>query len=262
MHIDEVGDDDAPQTSFTFHYLPDVAFSSLGSKDIQPLLDKWGFGDEMCMARFRVEENVTADDMSNMLTAFFADRQVSGILHQLCKVRVHDPKKVRVSASKILTNTVKMDFFNKFEECGAISHTGHIRGRVEEDWEGVPILNMVREAIMMEESEIYDAFSVKDRKEFLFRIFSHVVFGGASNQYEDHVEEYFKATKHIYKDLLTVRRNDSGDVEVVSQVFEVLSLGDGGTLFPKEFPTNFCYVILDPLMRQISFWYFAYKPLW
>merc|ERR1712078_486609 len=136
-----------------------------------------------------------------------------------------------------------MSFLNKFEECGAIGHSGHIRGRIEEDFEGVPILNLIREVILMEESELYDAFSEKERKEFLFRIFSHIVFGGASNQYEDHVEEYFKVTKEVYKDLLTVRRNDTGDVEVVSDVTEVLSLGDGASLFPKASPLNFCYVI-------------------
>merc|ERR1712046_461156 len=100
---------------------------------------------------------------------------------------------------------------------------------------------MGREAILMEESELYDAFSEKERKEFLFRIFSHLIFGGASNQYEDHVEEYFKVTKDVYKDLLTVRRNDVGDVEVVSTVASILSLGDGGVLYPKESLLNFCY---------------------
>merc|ERR1712070_627641 len=156
------------------------------------------------------------------------------------------------------TQVVSMSFLNKFEECGAIGHTGHIKGRIEEDFDGVPILNLIREVILMEESELYDAFSEKERKEFLFRIFSHIVFGGASNQYEDHVEEYFKVTKQLYKDLLTVRRNDSGDVEVVSQVYEALSLGQGGYLFPKDSPLNFCYVILDPIMRHITFWYFGY----
>merc|ERR1719421_1938985 len=214
------------------------------------------------MCKFRVEQNVTADDVPNMLRAFFSDNEVLRFLSHLTQLRVTDAKKVSISASKIFTNTVNMNFFNKFEDIGAISHTGHIRGRLEEDWEGVPILNLCREAIMMEESELYDAFSVKDRKEFLFRIFSHVLFGGASNQYEDHVEEYFKVTKMIYKDLLTVRRNDSGDVEVVSLVYEVVSFGEGGRLFGHENPTNFCYAILDPIMRHVSVWYFGYKPIW
>merc|ERR1719456_336776 len=137
---------------------------------------------------------------------------------------------------------LSMNFLNKFEECGAISHTGHIRGRIEEDVESVPINSLVREAIMVEESELYDAFSAKERNELLFHIFSHVVFGGASNQYEDHVEEYFKVTKAIYKDLLSVRKNDAGEVEVVSWVYKILSLGQGGSMFPKDHPTNFCYI--------------------
>merc|ERR1719375_161830 len=214
------------------------------------------------MCKFRVEQNVTAEDVPNMLRAFFMDNEVIRVLNHISQIRLTDAKKVSISVSKILTNTVNMSFFNKFEDIGAISHTGHISGRIEEDFEGVPIHNLIREAILMEESELYDAFSVKDRKEFLFRIFSHVLFGGASNQYEDHVEEYFKVTKAIYKDLLTVRRNDSGDVEVVSQVYEVISFGEAGRLFSHENPTNFCYVILDPIMRHVSVWYFGYKPIW
>merc|ERR1719207_154345 len=157
------------------------------------------------------------------------------------------------------TQVVSMQFLNKFEECGAIGPSGHIKGRIEEDFEGVPILNLVREVILMDESELYDAFSEKDRKEFLFKIFSHLIFGGASNQYEDHVEEYFKVTKEVYKDLLTVRRNDAGDVEVLSTVASVASLGEGGVLYPKESPLNFFYVIHDPLTRHVRCWYFGYR---
>merc|ERR1719261_1424836 len=199
------------------------------------------------MCTFRVEQHVGPDSMQAMLEAFFRDREVTGVLHALTGLRVISPDRVRVHGEKIGTQVVSMSFLNKFEECGAIGSSGHIRGRIEEDFEGVPILNLIREVILMEESELYDAFTQKDRKEFLFRIFSHVLFGGASNQYEDHVEEYFKVTKSIYKDLLTVRRNDSGDVEVVSLVHEVISFGEGGRLFSHENPTNFCYVILDPI---------------
>merc|ERR1719281_194066 len=169
-----------------------------------------------------------------MIQAFFKDRGVLGVLHSLTKLRVLQPGKVTARAERLTTNAASMSFLNKFEECGAISHTGHIRGRIEEDFEGVPIVNLIREAILLEDSELYDTFSEKERKEFLFRIFSHLVFGGASNQYEDHVEDYFKATKEVYKDLLTVRRNDAGDVEVLSNIASILSIGEGGTLFPKE----------------------------
>jgi len=250
------------ENNFKFHHLPDAKYASFGNPKIQPLLDKWGFGSDMSMCTFRVEQHVGPDSMQAMLEAFFRDREVTGVLHALTGLRVISPDRVRVHGEKIGTQVVSMSFLNKFEECGAIGSSGHIKGRIEEDFEGVPILNLIREVILMEESELYDAFTEKERKEFLFRIFSHIVFGGASNQYEDHVEEYFKATKEVYKDLLTVRRNDAGDVEVLSTVTSVVSLGEGGVLFPKESPLNFFYVIHDPLMRHVRCWYFGFRPVW
>ena len=263
MLIQEVSGEDGPcETNFKFHLLPQAQFASFGNPAIQPLLDKWGFGPDMAMCTFRVEQQVGFDQFGTMLEAFFQDREVLGALHSLTRIRVISSEKLRVRWQKMRTEVVSMAFLNKFEECGAVGSTGHIRGRVEEDWEGVPIVNLIREAIMVDESELYDSFSEHDRQEFLFQIFSHLVFGGAQNQYEDHVEDYFKATKAVYKDLLSVRRADTGDVEVVSQVASVKSLGDGGALFPKENPLNFCYVIYDPVVRHVRVWYFGYRPLW
>jgi hypothetical protein len=260
--IEEMDDQGPPESGFVFHYLPDAKLKSLGNPAIQPLLDKWGFGSDMAMCTFRVEQQVQPDGMQAMLDSFFSDRQVMSVLHSLTGMRVISPQKVSARWQRLGTKVVSMTFFNRFEECGAIGPAGHIRGRLEEDLEGVPIVNLVREAILMEESELYDTFTEQERKEFLFRIFSHLIFGGASNQWEDHVEEYFKVTKEVYKDLLTVRRSDTGDVEVVSDVAEVLSLGDGASLFPKASPLNFCYVIFDPVMRHVRLWYFSYRPLW
>jgi hypothetical protein len=254
--------DQQSANEFKFHHLSEAKFGSFGNPSIQPLLDKWGFGTQMAMCTFRVEQHVGQDSMQAMLEAFFREREVVSVLHALTGLRVVGPDKVNVRWEQIGTQVVSMSFLNKFEECGAIGHSGHIKGRIEEDVEGVPIMNMIREVILMEESELYDAFSEKERKEFLFRIFSHVIFGGASNQYEDHVEEYFKVTKEVYKDLLTVRRNDAGDVEVLSTIASVVSLGQGGILFPHESPLNFMYVIHDPLMRHVKVWYFGFKPIW
>lgn len=262
MLIEEMDEDGPPDNTFKFHYLPDAKFHSFGSPAIQPLLDKWGFGNDMAMCTFRVEQQVHPDSMQDMLDAFFRDRTVLGVLHSMTRLRVLSPEKVAVRWEKMSTKVVSMSFFNKLEECGAVGQSGHIRGRLEEEWEGVPIVNLIREAILVEESELYDTFSEQERKEFLFRIFSHLQFGGSSNQWEDHVEDYFKATKEVYKDLLTVRRSDTGDVEVMSTVASIRSLGAGGSLFPKESLLNFCYVILDPVVRHIKVWYFGFRPMW
>jgi len=262
MGIEDIDETEQPQVDFTFHHLPSPGFFSFYTKEFDPLFEKWGFGEEMVALKFRYEQNVREEDMPKVLEAFFKSDEVRHVLHHATKIRVIDPKKVKIYAERMKTKALSMSFLNKFEECGAISQTGHIRGRVEEDVEDVRISDLVRETIFMEESELYDAFSKEDRNELLFKIFSHVVFGGASNQYEDHVEEYFKATKAIYKDLLSVRKNDSGDVEVVSWVYRILALGQGGSLFHKDHPTNFCYLSADRTMRHISFWWFGYKPIW
>lgn len=263
MHIEEMDEEEAaPGPAFKFHYLPEARYGSFGSESVQPLLHKWGFGAEMAMCTFRVEQQVGPDDMQQLLDSFFADREVMSVLHQMTGIRVHNPKKIFARWGKMNTKVVSMSFFNKLQEADCISSTGHIRGRLEEDFEGVPIVNLIREAILVDESELYDTFSESERKEFLLRIFQHLIFGGAANQYEDHVEEYFRVTKEVYKDLLTVRRNDAGDVEVLSQVASVVSLSEGGFLFPKEHLTNFCYVIHDPMVRHVKLWYFGYKSSW
>jgi len=70
LHIQEV--DEEPQgQAFVFHHLPEAQFQSFGNKDIQPLLDKWGFGPDMFMCTFRVEQQVSQDEMQAMLDAFF-----------------------------------------------------------------------------------------------------------------------------------------------------------------------------------------------
>jgi len=262
LQIEELNEERQPEEKFRFHYLAEAQFQSFGSPAIQPLLNKWGFGEDMVMCTFRVEQPIHADTASAMLDAFFSDGEVLGVLHQRTKLRVFNSAKLRVRWEKMGTKVVNMSFFNKFEEIGAIGPSGHIRGRIEEDYEGVPILNLLREVMLLEDSDLYDTFSPQERKEFLFRIFQHLIFGGASNQYEDHVEEYFKVTKAVYKDMLTVRRNDAGDVEVLSIAAAISSLGEGGTLFPKESPLNYCYVILDPLSRHVRVWYFGYRPMW
>mmetsp|Transcript_36780 Transcript_36780/g.68449 ORF Transcript_36780/g.68449 Transcript_36780/m.68449 type:complete len:263 (-) Transcript_36780:46-834(-) len=260
MLIEEL--DEEPVGRYAFHHLPDAKFSSFGSPDIQPYFDKWGFGPDMAMCTFRVEQKVTSEAFQDMLDAFFKDREVLSVLQAMTGIRVLSPPKVAVRWQPMSTKVVSMSFFNKLEEAGCISSSGHIRGRLEEDWEGVPIVNLIREAMLMDESELYDTFSENDRREFLFRIFQHLVFGGASNQYEDHVEDYFKATKAVYKDLLSVRRSDTGDVEVLSTIGSIVSLGEGGFLFPKDSLLNFCYVIHDPVVRHVKVWYFGFRPLW
>ena len=63
-----------------------------------------------------------------------------------------------------------------------------------------------------------------------------------------------------------VRKNDAGDVEVLSWVVQVTELGPGGDLFPRKARDhehqNYCYLVVDPFVRHVPFWYYAYKSVW
>lgn len=229
---------------------------------MQSLFAKWGFANDMWFERFRYEEHCPMPDgAKHLLLCFLKSPSARGVLSQT-GVGIFSPDKLEVLVEELSTNVTHMTFFNKLEEVGAISHTGHIRGRIEETFDDIPIVNLVREVFFLEESELYDAFSDRDRREFLFRIFQHVNLGGASNQYEDHVEKYFKATKVIYKDLLSVRKNESGDTEVMSKVYLLRSLGPGGHLYKVNHTSNFTYLIVDPMSRSVVVWRFQYRPIW
>merc|ERR1712216_423500 len=161
--------------------------------------------------------------------------------------------KVKATYQELTAKIVNLGLLRKLEDAGCVSGTGLIQGRLEEDYEGVPIWDTVREALVMEESGLYDTFDEKDRREFLLHIFKRLILGGAMCQYDTCIKVYSDLTKKVYKDLATVRKNDAGDLEVVSWPVQVTSIGRGGHLFPKmdRELQNFCYLSIDPIVRHV-----------
>ena len=51
-----------------------------------------------------------------------------------------------------------------------------------------------------------------------------------------------------------------GALQVSSIAVEVTGLA-GATLFPRESPHNFCYVVIDPVGRQVKCLYAAWFPM-
>jgi len=110
-------------------------------------------------------------------------------------------------------------------------------------------------------------------------------------QFEDAIAPYLDATKKIYKDMLAARKNDeTGKIEIVSQVRHVApccrpvlltfakrfacSCGQvfdiravkcqektAPALFPSKSPYSFCYVVLNPVKRQVVLWYMPWRTM-
>jgi hypothetical protein len=67
---------------------------------------------------------------------------------------------------------------------------------------GFVINQELGKAMLMDESDHYDTFSLTDRNELIFKIFQHLTLGGPLNQYEDSIGPYFETTKLFYKSLI------------------------------------------------------------
>ncbi|CAD7967083.1 unnamed protein product [Amoebophrya sp. A25] len=262
-------EDDESRGDYTFHYLPEAKFRMWTDRGFQMLLTKWGLGESMCVGKWRFEERCpTRDAARNLVRSFFRSEKNRPALQAL-GISVLKPSGLEVDLVDISTTETSMAMFEKLEECGAVGRSGHIKGRLDEYVGDVVVNNLIREVFYMEESDLYDTYSAKERKEFIFRIFQHLVMGGATNQYEDDISEYLKATKAFLRDLVSVKKRDDGEPEVTSMVFEVTGLHDGsarksssGGLFKREHTTNFCYLIVDTLMRHVTMWKFAYESVW
>jgi len=267
----EAHPEDAKTGDFTFHYLEKSNFRVNTDRGLHMLFMKWGFGEGMCLGRFRFEQPVeTKDDAKRMLQSLLRSGHLARF--GVSTVKYKEDFQGQVEMDPISTEETSMDLFNRLDECGAVSEkTGHIRGRLDEYLDnGIIVNSILREVLFMEESELFDVYTKDERMEFLFRIFKHVVIGGATNQYEDMIDDYLKTVKVLYRDFLNVRKREDGEVEVVSWVFEAghkrtengpSSAGHlSGVL--NDHPMSFSYFIVDKLQRYVTFWGFGYKSAW
>ena len=60
-----------------------------------------------------------------------------------------------------------------------------------------------------------------------------IVIGGSICQFDDNAKEYLEVIKGLYKDLVTVAKDqDTGDIKVHSQVFMIEAIDGLDKLFP------------------------------
>jgi hypothetical protein len=62
--------------------------------------------------------------------------------------------------------------------------SGSIRGCIEERFEGVAVADELRKCLLLEDSDQFDLFSDDERKELIFRLFTHLCVGGGMCQWE------------------------------------------------------------------------------
>jgi len=83
----------------------------------------------------------------------------------------------------------------------------------------------LRRTLILEDSEEYTAFTENEREEFIFHLFSRLCIGGPVCQYEDYATAYLDTTKALYKDLVTVVKDQaSGELTITTIALQIKTI--------------------------------------
>merc|ERR1712166_714605 len=149
-----------------------------------------------------------------------------------------------------------------------VTPTGSIRGTYEERYMGIVMGDKLRQALILNPEEmehgddetIMDAHNkFKEEKysnEFIFKLFQHILIGGPICQHSDNVGEYYDIVKLLYKDLVSVAKdNEANEIKCHSQCFRIDSI-DGFKLYTEEeHPQNGFYVLVDPINWHVNLFF-------
>lgn len=171
------------------------------------------------------------------------------------------------------SNVLNMSFFDVLHEINVCGENGYIRADMEEIYEGISLSDKLRKAMLWEEAmedEDIQAYETlhqdKYQKEFIFKLFQHIVIGGGCNQYEENVTEYLECVKLLYKDLICVAKDpDTQEIRSFGQVFRIDSIeGYENRLYTGDdhHPQNCFYVLVDPINWHVNFFYHNWKNFW
>eukprot|EP01017_Pseudomicrothorax_dubius_P033633 TRINITY_DN451_c0_g1_i4.p1 TRINITY_DN451_c0_g1~~TRINITY_DN451_c0_g1_i4.p1 ORF type:complete len:252 (+),score=51.97 TRINITY_DN451_c0_g1_i4:61-756(+) len=219
-----------------------------------------GIFENLGLYYFRFNQRYDELQVDSFLNDLFSSAEVRKAISS--EFSFNTPAVGKVSYEKLKCTMTNMDMFEVLEKREIVVE-GYIKKRFDEFFDGITIQDLLRECILMEESEYYDVFSTEERQQFLFHVFTLLVLGGALCQYEDYITEYLKKTKELYKSLVSARKDPtSGSIFVESNVFRVKAIDDTQIWPEKSHPQNRLYVIVNPSIRQAVILYHKWRSYW
>jgi len=264
---------------YTFTPISDPShYANVFKKENFQTLEKWGLIQNMELVKFRFNLNFELKDLDRFLKDLFNDKLVKANFSPINTIYVEPKKDEKKENSyyssegtienfkfkRLSTSATSLDIFNTVYEVDICNQeNGYIKKDFDEYVEDIQVSDKLKQALLMEESEYYCAFSEEIRKEFLFHIFKRIVVGGSLCQYEDTVYEYLNMTKNFYKDLVSASKDpDSKEIYIRSTVLEITDIEKQNIFKTKNHPQNFFYVIIDPYQRCVHLWYHKWVAFW
>ena len=246
---------------YTFHFLDKAIFSTLENRESAEYLRKWGFLPHMRLFKFRFDIPFNEFNPEGFLLDLINSPEVQAYSDPIRNARTAE-KVSEVSYKELKCTQTSLDYFNILKEVELVASNGYIKKIIPEYFEDIEICDKIREALLIEECENFNIFDESYRNEFLFRIFQHIAIGGGMCQYEDEIEQYLEVVKGLYKDLISVTKdNESNELRVLSKAYQLLP-SSNFVLFVNQHVQDFCYVIIDPSYRHVNIWYHKWTNMW
>lgn len=234
---------------YSFEYAS-VGLPSLEEEEIKNNLFKWNLSSTFNAVSFRMNEVYDHSDIKQYMNDFFHDRTVQYYLSR--HLQMYFGKDCTPVFNELIVSSTGTGILtDRLSEEKIVGPTGYIMGRIMEEYEGIELHDKLRESLFMQESELWDVYTPSVRKELLFHIFKTFVLGGRTNQYDESITPYIDISKKVYKDLISVKKNKEGQLDIKSYAYEVTGLGKNSSAFPDDSPGNTCLVVLDPLSRRV-----------
>eukprot|EP01065_Artemidia_motanka_P001274 TRINITY_DN10590_c0_g1_i1.p1 TRINITY_DN10590_c0_g1~~TRINITY_DN10590_c0_g1_i1.p1 ORF type:complete len:267 (+),score=113.70 TRINITY_DN10590_c0_g1_i1:60-860(+) len=239
-------------------------FETLDGADAKQHFVKWDMAAQQAL-RFRFDQSYKRGMADDFIHSFFNCPTVRALVQVVSSggrpASLGSGTAKDVDWAPLECTATSMDFFERLMD-GEVVRAGGAICRMQDDFKsgGVTISDRLRQLFMDEEnSDSRGMFTEDEKSEFLYHVMHRVVSGGAMMQYEDDYGVYKDVAKGIYKDMIAVQRNpSSGDIEPACHVYQVKSLGGtAGALFGRpDFENhNYCYLVINPLRREVTYWY-------
>lgn len=255
------------EKSYSFKLLSNSLPTFL-NKELHTYFEKWNLANRLKTWKFSFDGLFQSYMKNKFAEDFFNNDEVLKSVQMMSYSGGWGPlpKPDSVVIEDLDCSVTSMTFFDTIKEEGIARESGSICKCLDEVFDGITISDELRKMILDEDSDNFECFSDAQRNELMFKVFTHLVIGGPICQYEDIITPYLDVTKSLYKDLVTVQKSNSGELNIISKAFKVSGFDRNGSLcYPstEEHIQSFAYLVIDPLKRHVTLLYHSWgKGMW
>lgn len=172
------------------------------------------------MRRFRFDQAFHLVNADNFLKNLFSSDVVT---KSIAPLQIIDGCQ-DVDFKQMTCTVVNMNYFDFLEKMGIVNnYNGEVQGCMDEYLDEMTLSDKLRTGLLWEEDENFETLQEdKYQNEFIFKLFSWLAIGGGCCQHDVAMETYLTATRDLYKDLITVAKDEqTSEIKPMSHVFRI-----------------------------------------